>query len=551
MSSTQKRKEKKRDWACFVPGCRSGYPSFKETHSLFTAPLDPKRLEAWSRNIRRKDRTLDHTCVVCDRHFDERFIERTFRTTIKGEVVEIPRDRVRLSNDAIPTIFPEAPKYFTKSLPKKRKERNLCDQVLPKPKQRRKKNAAETPDANTCGQVNGCADSTASSSEAPSSSPGRNGQVGHVETNDERLSFSKLQTPPGWSEITLIDNEDLFLYAQCEADAAEPYGSVVMVKSVRIQAAANADTVVAEVHLRGNIWCQEEITTRSDAERLIDDVNKLALCPGVGLYPLAGDCPAYNGKFFSRDCTLFAHSKPLRPCDRCRYQRKLIQNQMSWKKNQMLKKRKGYEIVMTRTSDMRWRVEVSTTDAKRGQMVEEVAVDSMEVFQEPGTEKPNEPCVGHDQVVEEVVVSSVEMFQESGTEQPKEPCAGHDQVVRQVVAMDSVEVLQESSIEQPKEPCAKHDQVVKEVAVDSVEVLQKSGKEQLKEPCARRDQVDKEAAVEPAEAFQKSGREQMKELRAGCDQMVKRVPVEAFQESGTKQPKEACAGCDQMVKEPT
>lgn len=421
-TTTPERRPEQRCRTCFVQGCKSGYKSCKETHSLFRAPVEPERLAAWSRNIRRRDRPLTHDCVICDRHFDERFIERTFRIKIKGEIVEIPRERPQLTKDAIPTIFPEAPKYYTKSLPKKRKERNLCNQKLPLRKRRRKKSTAENGRAGAtstpaeahnldaggspnqraettadksvssserqvkrepCNQLNGRTGSTEVSSDALDCDAG-SPMSEHVETTKERVSFSKLRIPPGWSEITLADKEGLFLYAQCESDAAEPYCSVVMVKTVRIRALADdVDTVVAEVHLRGNIWCQAEIATREDAEELIDSTNKLALCPGVGLQPLSGDCPAYNGKFFSRDCTLFADSNQGRPCGRCKYQRRLIQNQIS-------RRRKGYEVVMTRTSDMRWRVEVSRAAAKRDQVTEEVAVESVEVLQDPGTEKPKE-----------------------------------------------------------------------------------------------------------------------------------------------------------------
>ncbi|KAL1442965.1 hypothetical protein MTO96_030497 [Rhipicephalus appendiculatus] len=106
MTSLEGRRPEQRERTCYVPGCKSGYKSCKETRSLFRAPIEPERLAAWSRKIRRKDRPLSHACVVCDRHFDERFIERTFRTKINGEIVEIPRDRPLLAKDAIPTIFP-------------------------------------------------------------------------------------------------------------------------------------------------------------------------------------------------------------------------------------------------------------------------------------------------------------------------------------------------------------------------------------------------------------------------------------------------------------
>lgn len=106
---------------CFVPLCKGGYKSSEEKVSLFRAPTDPLRLQEWSRNIKRDDKVLDNTCVVCSRHFDERYIQRTFKHVINGEVVELERERPALTDDAVPTIFPDAPLYFTKHVPKKKK----------------------------------------------------------------------------------------------------------------------------------------------------------------------------------------------------------------------------------------------------------------------------------------------------------------------------------------------------------------------------------------------------------------------------------------------
>lgn len=367
--TTVGRTRDKRDNRCYVPGCKSGYTSNKEPRSLFQAPTEPERRAAWSRNIPKNTRPFDKACVVCERHFDERFIERSFRTKIGSEIVEMPRERPLLSKDAIPTIFPEAPKYYTKKLPKKRKERNLCDQVLPKPSKRQED--TKTEDA--------CAPTPTASSGAPNCGPD-SPQNGFVETTAERLGFSRLRIPKGWSEMTLEDVEGLCLYAKCEQDAAEPYASVVMVKSVRIQVLQGIeDTAVAEVHLRGKIWCEQELNTRELAEELIDSIDKLVLCPGVGIRPLARPCPAFNGKFFSKDCILFADIEPYRPCAGCRHQKKLIRNQMSYKR------RRAMENAIVCASMVQNNVEVNMADTQHEPVNEVAAVDSVEVSKEPST----------------------------------------------------------------------------------------------------------------------------------------------------------------------
>ncbi|KAG0433896.1 hypothetical protein HPB47_019502, partial [Ixodes persulcatus] len=67
--------------------------------------------------MKRGDRALDECSVVCERHSEPRITQRSFRMTISGNVVEIPRDRPLLKKDAI--IFQDAPTYFSASLPRR------------------------------------------------------------------------------------------------------------------------------------------------------------------------------------------------------------------------------------------------------------------------------------------------------------------------------------------------------------------------------------------------------------------------------------------------
>lgn len=97
----------------------------KKARSLFQVPADDDKCEAWSRLIKRAVKDLDETNAVYDLHFESQFTERTFKTTVKGEALEISRDRPQVAKDASPTIFPGAPSYISKPLPKKRKERNI------------------------------------------------------------------------------------------------------------------------------------------------------------------------------------------------------------------------------------------------------------------------------------------------------------------------------------------------------------------------------------------------------------------------------------------
>lgn len=51
---------------------------------------------------------------------------------MNGEVVKIPRDRPSLSEDAVPTIFPNTPHYLSKKLPQKHQSRTSRGEVLGK-----------------------------------------------------------------------------------------------------------------------------------------------------------------------------------------------------------------------------------------------------------------------------------------------------------------------------------------------------------------------------------------------------------------------------------
>ncbi|KAH6926284.1 hypothetical protein HPB50_016394 [Hyalomma asiaticum] len=98
-------------------GCNSGYRSCKAKFSLFRAPKEPERLQKWARNMKRSNKTLDDACVVCERHIEPSFIERTFNMVVQGNVEEFPRDVSLLAKEVVASAFPDALKYLSKPLP--------------------------------------------------------------------------------------------------------------------------------------------------------------------------------------------------------------------------------------------------------------------------------------------------------------------------------------------------------------------------------------------------------------------------------------------------
>lgn len=130
----------KRQTHCFAPGCSTGYVSARKAgvkRSVFTVPNDEDRLKAWQRSVPRGDKLLDRTAVLWELHFEQRFV-RDYTHIVNGEVVKIPRGRPCLTDDAIPSIFPNTPSYLSKKLPQKRSCRTSRGEVLGKKKIKKK-----------------------------------------------------------------------------------------------------------------------------------------------------------------------------------------------------------------------------------------------------------------------------------------------------------------------------------------------------------------------------------------------------------------------------
>lgn len=106
--------------SCFVPRCRTGYKSCHEKFSLFSAPKDEQRLNLWRRAIPRKDRLLQASDYVCERHFEPELVSKTWTAEYKGNVLVSTPRRASLANNAVPTRFPDCPPYLSKT-PKSRK----------------------------------------------------------------------------------------------------------------------------------------------------------------------------------------------------------------------------------------------------------------------------------------------------------------------------------------------------------------------------------------------------------------------------------------------
>lgn len=108
---------------CCVSGCKGNNNDPKNSVSVFSFPKDPCKAGQWLKAIHRSDYKLRKSSRVCIKHFDERFIVR--EDSVKrpdGSVLTVKRSQLKLTKDAIPTLFPNLPKYLSTVLPPKRKD---------------------------------------------------------------------------------------------------------------------------------------------------------------------------------------------------------------------------------------------------------------------------------------------------------------------------------------------------------------------------------------------------------------------------------------------
>ena len=116
-------------WKCCVPHCKSGYKKGKEDPpptsklSFYRFPPEPGLRHKWIRNISRSDQEPNKNSRVCSIHFKdtdfqaERTDKRFNSKKNSGKPRPAELQKRLLLQDAVPSIFPNLPKYFTKTVP--------------------------------------------------------------------------------------------------------------------------------------------------------------------------------------------------------------------------------------------------------------------------------------------------------------------------------------------------------------------------------------------------------------------------------------------------
>ena len=109
---------------CSVPGCTSNYRYANVPNPphvlVFTPPTKPpERVHAWLRAIHRENISDLENVFVCVEHFREEDIIRNYNILQPdGTYSIIPRKKYKLSDEAVPCIYPNCPSYLT-SIPTK------------------------------------------------------------------------------------------------------------------------------------------------------------------------------------------------------------------------------------------------------------------------------------------------------------------------------------------------------------------------------------------------------------------------------------------------
>ncbi|KAH7955911.1 hypothetical protein HPB52_004982 [Rhipicephalus sanguineus] len=112
---------------------------------FFYAPTDVSLRAAWNKAVPRAGKELTATSRVCDLHFHQQDILKTYVHVIDGISVEIPRGKWSLAKDAVPKVFPNLPAYLLKPPEKKRKPRcKSAKRAAPSPMRRSRRLATST-----------------------------------------------------------------------------------------------------------------------------------------------------------------------------------------------------------------------------------------------------------------------------------------------------------------------------------------------------------------------------------------------------------------------
>lgn len=314
--------KRRRDNFCFAPGCKAGYKSSKEKLSLFQAPKDDELFEKWRRTVPRADKELQKHSALCELHFDEDSIVRTFTHVINNETVTLPRERPILAPHAVPTMFTNLPNVSKST----KAERQLLKRTAAAAEPTKKKRWKEIsypdrtiPEADTV----------------------------PIEVAEQRreempqLDLGCLQLPaPYWSCHVIQSAPNTVAYSHCELSNTK---STLSVKKLVTFTYSEEEGALCKAFFREKEVERKHIKTTSEAQSILDESDKSHVCQGAGnaelfgsLLSNAGNAALLDGEVFSKQCAGKAGKKG-QSCLRCKYLRKLLLTRKSKLKRKELR----------------------------------------------------------------------------------------------------------------------------------------------------------------------------------------------------------------------
>lgn len=303
-----KRPKYTRHKYCFAPGCACSQTRNRREHdgrrcSMFSVPRDQEMFRRWQRYTppRANGQRLTPNSALCERHFDPQFVQRYFEHTIKGQVVRIRRGLPCLTPDAVPSIFPDSPSYYTRRVPARRKP--IQRAPLPPPKRRRtskkKTSLPETPAADASAEGEEGSEKT-SPLETPPADASAEGEEGskvelapEAPTNCEPVvevvecevtpafPYKDLPLPSGrWARHVISETPLAIAYSTCRLSDNQP-GHLVTEKLLLVR--EHEDYAECQVYMDGRrLKAFEEPGSTDYPQTLLQRLDDVKRCIGLG-----------------------------------------------------------------------------------------------------------------------------------------------------------------------------------------------------------------------------------------------------------------------------
>ncbi|KAM7282544.1 uncharacterized protein ISCGN_002691 [Ixodes scapularis] len=254
------------------------------------------------------------------------FIISSSRLIINGEEVWQPRLVPALASDAVPTQFPNVPKYLSKTLPKERKRKSRAPLQEPNRKARTLCQPSQLQSSQQYQQQTQEASSVYGDCDSPSGS-----------LTAKTSTFRNLRRPSDyWSEQLFSEEPNTVSYQTvCLSNNTVP--PLKFERAVIFEAQTAEGPSVCKVFLRGIPHLESSVGTPSQAEDILRYVDNVPLCAGVGeLTEFAvvkiqeKSCQRVENKLYSNKCNGSVLGVSGHPCLSCKYLRKLLTSRM-WK----------------------------------------------------------------------------------------------------------------------------------------------------------------------------------------------------------------------------